>query len=156
MSLAEIARDQASDASAIDPDREITWRLRADLSDDAVHITADGDKLRQVVTNLLQNARRFSPAGSPIEVEVNWLDNPERGIIRVVDHGEGVPPQIRDKIFQRFWRADTSRARETGGSGLGLAIVSGIVARHGGTVDVTDTPGGGATFVVSLPPVPPD
>jgi two-component system OmpR family sensor kinase len=67
-----------------------------------------------------------------------------------------VPPQIRDKIFQRFWRADTSRARETGGSGLGLAIVSGIVARHGGTVDVTDTAGGGATFVVSLPPVPPE
>ena len=156
VSLAEIARDQASDASAIDPDREITWRLRADLSDDDVHITADGDKLRQVVTNLLQNARRFSPAGSPIEVEVDWLDNPERGIIRVIDHGEGVPPQIRDKIFQRFWRADTSRARETGGSGLGLAIVSGIVARHGGTVDVTDTPGGGATFVVSLPPVPPE
>lgn len=156
VSLAEIARDQASDASAIDPDREITWRLRADLSDDDVHLTADGDKLRQVVTNLLQNARRFSPAGSPIEVEVDWLDNPERGIIRVIDHGEGVPPQIRDKIFQRFWRADTSRARETGGSGLGLAIVSGIVARHGGTVDVTDTPGGGATFVVSLPPVPPE
>ncbi|OUV16676.1 MAG: hypothetical protein CBC58_03875 [Cellulomonadaceae bacterium TMED98] len=156
VSLAEIAHDQASDASAIDPGREITWHLRADLSDDAVHITADGDKLRQVVTNLLQNARRFSPAGSPIEVEVDWLDNPERGIIRVVDHGEGVPPQIRDKIFQRFWRADTSRARETGGSGLGLAIVSGIVARHGGTVDVTDTPGGGATFVVSLPPVPPE
>ena len=67
------------------------------------------------------------------------------------DHGEGIPPQIRDKIFQRFWRADTSRARETGGSGLGLAIVSSILAAHHGTVEVVETDGGGATFRVSLP-----
>ena len=59
------------------------------------------------------------------------------------DHGEGIPPQIREKIFQRFWRADTSRTRETGGSGLGLAIVSSIVAAHNGMVDVIETPGGG-------------
>jgi len=156
VSLAEIARDQTSDASAIDPDRTITWSLRGDLTDEDVQITADGDKLRQVVTNLLQNARRFSPPESPIEVEVDWLEKADRGVIRVIDHGEGIPPQIRDKIFQRFWRADTSRARETGGSGLGLAIVAGIVKRHGGTVAVTDTPGGGATFEVSLPAVPPD
>ncbi len=156
ISLAEIARDQASDASAIDPDRAITWSLRPDLTDQDVRITADGDKLRQVITNLLQNARRFSPPGSPIEVEVDWHKETDRGIIRVIDHGEGIPPQIRDKIFQRFWRADTSRARETGGSGLGLAIVAGIVKRHGGAVAVNDTPGGGATFEVSLPAVPPD
>ena len=72
-------------------------------------------------------------------------------MIEVVDHGEGIPPQIREKIFQRFWRADTSRTRETGGSGLGLAIVSSIVAAHNGVVDVVETPGGGATFRVSLP-----
>jgi two-component system OmpR family sensor kinase len=64
-----------------------------------------------------------------------------------------VPAQIRDKVFQRFWRADTSRARETGGSGLGLAIVSSIVARHSGTISISDTPGGGATFEVALPVV---
>jgi Signal transduction histidine kinase len=156
ISLAEIARDQASDASAIDPDRAITWSLRPDLTDQDVRITADGDKLRQVITNLLQNARRFSPPGSPIEVEVDWHKETDRGVSRVIDHGEGIPPQIRDKIFQRFWRADTSRARETGGSGLGLAIVAGIVKRHGGAVAVNDTPGGGATFEVSLPAVPPD
>ena len=72
-------------------------------------------------------------------------------MIEVIDHGEGIPPQIREKIFQRFWRADTSRTRETGGSGLGLAIVSSIVAAHNGAVDVVETPGGGATFRVSLP-----
>jgi two-component system, OmpR family, sensor kinase len=74
----------------------------------------------------------------------------------VIDHGEGIPPQLRDKIFQRFWRADTSRARDTGGSGLGLAIVSGIVAAHRGDVEVLDTPGGGATFRVWLPLLPRD
>src|SRR5690606_25971285 len=74
--------------------------------------------------------------------------------LEVIDHGEGIPPQIRDKIFQRLWRADTSRARETGGSGLGLAIVSGIVAAHKGAVDVIETPGGGATFRVTLPLLP--
>jgi two-component system OmpR family sensor kinase len=80
------------------------------------------------------------------------------GVISVVDHGEGIPPQLREKIFQRFWRADTSRTRDTGGSGLGLAIVAGIVANHNGHVEVLETPGGGATFRVSLPllPVGPD
>ena len=73
----------------------------------------------------------------------------------IVDHGEGVPVQIREKIFGRFWRADSSRNRETGGSGLGLAIVKSIVDAHGGTVSVHETPGGGATFRIDLPAAPP-
>jgi two-component system OmpR family sensor kinase len=72
-------------------------------------------------------------------------------MFEIIDHGEGVPPQIREKIFQRFWRADSSRTRETGGSGLGLEIVSSIVSAHNGHVDVVETPGGGATFRVALP-----
>ena len=82
--------------------------------------------------------------------------DPGRGIatIDIIDHGEGIPPQIREKIFQRFWRADSSRTRDTGGSGLGLAIVSGIVQAHQGEVEVLDTPGGGATFRVALPLLP--
>ena len=72
----------------------------------------------------------------------------------IVDHGEGVPEQLREKIFGRFWRADTSRNRETGGSGLGLSIVQSIVAAHGGVVSVHETPGGGATFKVQLPLAP--
>jgi len=76
------------------------------------------------------------------------------GVVQVVDHGDGIPPQVREKIFDRLWRADSSRARETGGSGLGLAIVHTIVTRLEGTIDVEETPGGGATFVVSLPCVP--
>ncbi|WP_285115931.1 HAMP domain-containing sensor histidine kinase [Leifsonia sp. fls2-241-R2A-40a] len=114
-------------------------------------VLAEENKLRQVVTNLVGNALRYTPEGSPIEIAVQVDHRTERAVLEVRDHGEGIPPQIREKIFQRFWRADTSRARETGGSGLGLAIVSSIVAAHNGTVDVVDTDGGGATFRVSLP-----
>ncbi|MEV8212549.1 HAMP domain-containing sensor histidine kinase [Leifsonia sp. NPDC077715] len=114
-------------------------------------VMAEENKLRQVVTNLMGNALRYTPDGSPIEIAVRIDHRADRATLEVRDHGEGIPPQIRDKIFQRFWRADTSRARETGGSGLGLAIVSSIVAAHNGTVDVVDTEGGGATFRVSLP-----
>ena len=114
-------------------------------------VLGEENKLRQVVTNLIGNAMRFTPAGSPLEIAVSANPLTHTATIAVIDHGDGVPPQIREKIFQRFWRADSSRARETGGSGLGLAIVSSIVAAHNGAVSVTDTPGGGATFRVSLP-----
>jgi two-component system OmpR family sensor kinase len=114
-------------------------------------VLGEENKLRQVITNLMGNAMRFTEHDSPIELAVQ--SDPGRGVatIDIVDHGEGIPPQIREKIFQRFWRADSSRTRDTGGSGLGLAIVSGIVSAHGGSVDVFDTPGGGATFRVALP-----
>lgn len=121
-------------------------------------VSAEENKIRQVVTNLVGNAIRFTPAGSPIEIGVGVNGAERVAVISVIDHGEGIPPQIRDKIFERFWRADSSRQRATGGSGLGLAIVSAIVAAHHGEVEVVDTPGGGATFRVKLPllPVPVD
>jgi two-component system OmpR family sensor kinase len=114
-------------------------------------VLAEGDKIRQVITNLIGNAMRFTPPDSPIELAVEVDRAGDFGQISVIDHGEGIPPQLREKIFQRFWRADTSRTRDTGGSGLGLAIVAGIVANHHGHVEVVETPGGGATFRVSLP-----
>jgi two-component system OmpR family sensor kinase len=117
-------------------------------------VLGEENKVRQVVTNLLGNARRFSPEESPIEIVVDADRVQGTGSIAVVDHGEGIPPQIREQIFERFWRADTSRARETGGSGLGLAIVASIVKALHGTVTVSETPGGGATFTVTLPLAP--
>ncbi|GAB3572827.1 HAMP domain-containing sensor histidine kinase [Leifsonia lichenia] len=114
-------------------------------------VLAEENKLRQVVTNLMGNALRYTADGTPIEIMVQVNHQTGRAILEVRDHGDGIPPQIREKIFQRFWRADTSRARETGGSGLGLAIVSSIIAAHHGTVEVVETEGGGATFRVSLP-----
>ena len=119
-------------------------------------VLAEENKIRQVVTNLVGNVMRFTPDDSPIEFAVEVDREGGFGQISVVDHGDGVPPQLREKIFQRFWRADTSRTRDTGGSGLGLAIVAGIVANHDGHVEVLETPGGGATFRVSLPLLLPD
>ncbi|MCU1439347.1 MAG: sensor histidine kinase [Rhodoglobus sp.] len=117
-------------------------------------VLAEENKIRQVLANLIGNAMRFTPEGSPIEIGVG-VDAARRvAILSVIDHGEGIPPQIRGKIFERFWRADSSRTRVTGGSGLGLAIVAAIVDAHRGEVEVVETPGGGATFRVLLPLLP--
>jgi two-component system OmpR family sensor kinase len=119
-------------------------------------ILGEENKIRQVFTNLLGNAMRFTNANSPIEIGVSVDPARRVALLDIIDHGEGIPPQIREKIFQRFWRADTSRTRETGGSGLGLAIVAGIVRAHNGSVEVLETEGGGATFRVVLPLLPRD
>jgi len=117
-------------------------------------VLGDENRIRQVVANLLGNARRFTADDSPIELRVGVDPESAEGWIEVIDHGEGVPDQIKEKIFQRFWRADTSRTRETGGSGLGLSIVASIVEALHGSVRVLDTPGGGATFRVGFPLAP--
>lgn len=114
-------------------------------------VTGEENKIRQVVANLLGNARRFTPEDAGIDIAVGVDRVTGMGWIAIADHGEGIPPEIREQIFQRFWRADTSRARETGGSGLGLAIVASIVESLHGSIVVSETPGGGATFRVSFP-----
>ncbi|WP_022889906.1 sensor histidine kinase [Agromyces italicus] len=157
-------RQSAAQAARADAAAKAAERTAATAAQAAAHaadstpkpvrravVLAEENKIRQVITNLMGNAIRFTNDGSPLEIRVSIDDVAERAVIEVVDHGEGIPPQIREKIFQRFWRADTSRTRETGGSGLGLAIVSSIVAAHNGAVDVIETPGGGATFRVMLP-----
>ncbi|RPE75990.1 MULTISPECIES: cell wall metabolism sensor histidine kinase WalK [unclassified Frondihabitans] len=154
---ATLARLRIRRARAAEAGTDALDAPSADGSGDGVVspvILGEENKIRQVVTNLMGNAMRFTDHDAPIELAVQA--DPGRGMatIDIIDHGEGIPPQIREKIFQRFWRADTSRTRDTGGSGLGLAIVSGIVAAHHGDVDVFDTPGGGATFRVSLPLMP--
>ena len=109
----------------------------------------DTSSIRQVIVNLLTNAARFSPKGKPVVTAFGVADG--KSIIEVRDSGPGVPESLRDKIFERFYRADNSRNRETGGSGLGLAIAKAIVERHGGSIVANETPGGGATFRVELP-----
>jgi two-component system OmpR family sensor kinase len=116
-----------------------------------IMVMGEENKIRQVLTNLIGNALRFTPPGSPLELRATADEPNGIALIEIVDHGEGIPEPIREKIFQRFWRADNSRTRETGGSGLGLAIVAGVVAAHGGTVEAVETPGGGATFQIRLP-----
>jgi two-component system OmpR family sensor kinase len=145
--LLTIAHDAALDARAFDPERTIT------VEGDSVEILAAENKIRQVVTNLMGNALRFTESGTPLELVVSHDEAAGEATISIVDHGDGIPKQIREKIFERFYRADNSRARETGGSGLGLAIVASIVKAHQGRIDVTATKGGGATFSVTLPVV---
>jgi two-component system, OmpR family, sensor kinase len=107
-------------------------------------------QIRQVLVNLIENAKRFSPNKGSIEIAIGQKTDDEI-TIEVVDHGEGIPKQLRDKVFERFYRADNSRNRDTGGTGLGLSIVKEIVTLHKGRIEVRETPGGGATFRIKLP-----
>ncbi|WP_271986637.1 sensor histidine kinase [Pseudoclavibacter terrae] len=135
----------------IEPSTDEAPEAEDDYGDVPAMVHANEDKVRQAISNLLGNAMRYTPEGSPLEVGVT-VDLPNQlAIVDIIDHGEGIPPRIREKIFERFWRADTSRARETGGSGLGLSIVSAIMKAHDGEVDVFETPGGGATFRLKFP-----
>jgi two-component system OmpR family sensor kinase len=127
-----------------------------------VVVPGDADRLRQVVDNLLANALRHSPAGAAVEVRVATAS--DAVTIEVADHGPGVPVADRERIFEPFYRADSSRARATGGAGLGLAIVAAIARAHGGTVGVEPNgngsdegseEGSGARFWVRLPTTSP-
>ena len=112
------------------------------------NLEIDGDRIKQVLTNLLANAARFAPKSSEVTVDIREREDKIR--VSVIDRGEGVPEGLREKIFDRFYRIDNSRNRETGGSGLGLAIAKSIVDAHNGRIWVEETPGGGATFIFEL------
>jgi two-component system OmpR family sensor kinase len=118
--------------------------------DEKIYAEINEGQIRQVLVNLIENAKRFSSTKSSIEIGIGQKTEDEV-VFEVIDHGEGIPKQLRDKIFERFYRADNSRNRETGGTGLGLAIVKEIVLLHKGRIEVRDTPQGGATFRVKLP-----
>ncbi len=130
-------------ARAVEPERPIDVKL------EAAAITGDAGRLRQVVDNLFANVRAHTPAGTPVSVELRAANGEAR--LTVADHGPGLAEEDAARIFERFYRVDTSRARASGGVGLGLSIVAAVVAAHGGSVAADETPGGGATFVIALP-----
>ena len=115
----------------------------------AAPVFADRDKIGQVLINLLNNALKFTLSGGTISVETS--DQGDRSILRVRDTGCGIAPEHLPFIFERFYRADPSRARETGGSGIGLAIALAIAKAHGGEILVESTVGEGSTFTLILP-----
>ena len=145
--LLELAGDAVQDARAMDPSRSI--RLEAVAAGPAPVVSGDAARLRQVFGNLVANALTHTPAGTDVTIRVST--SAAAAVVEVVDCGSGIAVEDRERVFERFFRADTSRTRASGGSGLGLSIVAALVAAHGGSVSVTDTPGGGATVAVSLP-----
>ncbi|MDQ2756220.1 MAG: HAMP domain-containing histidine kinase [Actinomycetota bacterium] len=147
--LAVLAGDARQDAHVLAPDRHVRLvGVSGPLG--AVHVVGDEPQLRQVMTNLVSNALNHTPPGTPVEIAVGYTPA-GCAVIEVRDHGPGIDPRRARKVFERFYRTDPSRSRAQGGSGLGLAIVAAIVAAHQGSVRVTPTDGGGATFTVELP-----
>lgn len=157
--LMVLGHDAAFDARATAPDRSITVIGLDGGKPRAAPTRGDEARLRQVVANLITNALRYTPEGSPIEIAVGVapvLHGHNDSVLEVRDHGPGISEDDAAKVFERFYRADTSRHRETGGTGLGLAIVAALVAQHDGTVRLEETPGGGATLSIRLPHVSDD
>lgn len=165
--LAALARDSAQDLHALDPTREvgIVGLAPGAAPPDALRVVGDEDRLRQVLANLIGNVARHTPAGTRAQIALGTVAAPPRpdggagaaaeeagtAVLEVRDHGPGVPAGQEGRVFERFYRADSSRNRASGGSGLGLAIVAAIVAAHRGHVAVRRTDGGGLTVRVELP-----
>ncbi len=144
--LTVLAADAVHDARAVANGRP----LHLDLPDAGVVVPGDEARLRQVLANLVSNALRHTPSGTPVTVRVLARDG--QGVLEVVDQGPGLDADQAARVFDRFYRADASRTRESGGgAGLGLSIVDALVHAHGGTVSVDSAPGKGATFRVVLP-----
>jgi two-component system OmpR family sensor kinase len=139
-----LVADACADARAADGDRVISARVTAPLV-----VAGDQMRLRQVLSNLLRNALVHTPPGTPVEIGLHRDDG--HAVLEVVDHGPGIPAAHTDRIFERFYRADAARSGDQGGSGLGLSIAAAVVQAHGGRIWVIPTPGGGATFGISLP-----
>lgn len=128
--------------------------ITIEVGGDPAAVLGDHDLLVTVVRNLLDNAVAYSEAGTRIGVGTTVRE--EEGIVEiaVVDQGIGIPAEALSRLFERFYRVDPARSRDTGGTGLGLSIVKHVVADHGGEVTVWSEPGRGSTFTVRLPLAP--
>jgi two-component system OmpR family sensor kinase len=142
--LVALAADAVEDAKATDGKRPITLEAPT-----PVNVRGDEARLRQVATNLIDNALTHTPRGTTVTVRA--LADGADAILEVADRGPGLTAEQAEKVFEPFYRSDPSRRRSTGGAGLGLAIVAAIARAHGGRVHATETPGGGATFRFTIP-----
>jgi two-component system OmpR family sensor kinase len=140
--LAVLAADACSDAVAAEPGRAVTLD-----APEPVVVAGDSDHLRQALANLVTNALKHTPAGTPIEVAARQTDGTAHVVVR--DHGPGLQGDALAHAFDRFWQAD--HARVGPGAGLGLSIVAAIAQEHGGSVTAANAPGGGAVFTLDLP-----
>jgi two-component system, OmpR family, sensor kinase len=146
--LAVVVDDTARDLRAVEPDRPVTVEVA-----EPVVALGDEDRVRQVVANLVGNARVHTPAGTPVRLRAAVEGG--RAVVEVTDAGPGMDPAVAARAFERFFRADPSRSRSHGGTGLGLSIAQAVVTALGGRVTLASTPGRGTTVRVELEPAVP-
>jgi len=142
--LVGVAAEAVQTAATVGPQ----WPIHL-VAHDPVEVVGDRLRIRQVVDNLLANVRTHCPPGTDTTVTVE--SSADDALLTVSDDGPGISAEHAEHLFERFFRVDPSRSRRHGGAGLGLSIVASIVQAHGGTVEATATPQGGATFRVRLP-----
>jgi signal transduction histidine kinase len=142
----DLAKESAGLLDVLAEEKCQTIAINGDAS---VTLWADRLILRQALINLIDNAVKYSPQGGQVQVNVHA----DKGVavIEVRDNGPGIPPEHREKIFERFYRVDRARSRAEGGTGLGLSITKWAVSVHGGKVELSRDPAPGCTFVIRLP-----
>ena len=144
--LSLLAAEAVASAKAAGPEHPITLNT----SDEDIFVLGDQLRIHQALANLLVNARTHTPAGTPISVTISQSE--DETLLTVSDQGHGLSTEHQAKIFERFYRADSSRARTGGeGSGLGLSIVDSVMKALGGSVSVHSVEGEGTTFALHFP-----
>ena len=139
----EVVTEAVETAQTVDPARPIG------LDTEPVVVLGDRDRLRQMVDNLLSNTRAHTPSEAPVQVAVGRQNS--NAVIEVSDDGPGMSPEVLERVFERFYRADAARTRAHGGAGLGLSIVAAVAEAHGGTAAAQTKAGRGTTFRIVLP-----
>ena len=145
--LLALASDAVHDARSVAPNRTVTMEVLDGPG--TPEVLGDEARLRQVMGNLVANALQHTPESASIAIRVGTRQ--DSAILEVADEGPGMSREDAHRVFERFYRTDSSRARASGGTGLGLSIVDSLVYAHGGTVSVTTAPGQGCRFTVALP-----
>jgi two-component system OmpR family sensor kinase len=141
--LADVVGEAVDAAQVVEPDRPITLEL------EPATVIGDRERLRQIIDNLLANVRAHAGSETPVRIDLRRVDG--NAEISVADAGPGLSEEQASHVFERFYRADSSRARASGGAGLGLSIVAAVAHAHGGSVSAQSMPGEGATFSIELP-----
>jgi len=149
LDLLALASDAVHDAQAIDPQRTISMEILDGPG--TPEVVGDEPRIRQVLSNLVVNALQHTPTSADVIVRVGT--DGDDAVVEVADKGPGMSQEDASRVFERFYRTDSSRARASGGTGLGLSIADSLVHAHGGLVTVTTAPGDGCCFRVTLPRV---
>jgi two-component system phosphate regulon sensor histidine kinase PhoR len=130
-------------------DRASQKNLRFVIAGDHANVIADPVRIQQAFSNLVDNAIKYGGSDSTIDIAIT--KDADAAVVRLTDHGEGIPVEEREAVFRRFYRIDKSRSQEVAGTGLGLAITKHLILAHRGSIDLESEPGRGSTFIVRLP-----